>query len=65
MEQVTVEYNGEVLTLEVPDGATEADIMGFLGGEQQEAAQEPQGPRNRQSRTRRFSAYRGRTCGYR
>lgn len=30
-ELVTVEHNGELLTLEVPEGTTDADIQNFLG----------------------------------
>ena len=32
MERVTVEQNGERITLEVPEGTSDADIQSFLGG---------------------------------
>lgn len=32
-ERVTVEHNGELVTLEVPDGTSDADISAFLNGQ--------------------------------
>jgi len=31
-ERVTVEHNGERITLEVPDGTTDAEIQAYLQG---------------------------------
>jgi len=31
-ERVTVEHNGEMITLEVPDGTTDEEITSFLTG---------------------------------
>lgn len=36
-ERVTVEHNGEIITLEVPDGTTDAEITAFLGGSTESA----------------------------
>lgn len=36
-ERVTVEHNGEIITLEVPDGTTDAEITAFLTGSTESA----------------------------
>ena len=40
-ERVTVEHNGELITLEVPDGTTDEQIQSFLGAQTTSAQQEP------------------------
>lgn len=42
MERVTVEHNGELVTLEVKDGTTDEQIRSFLGGADATAAAPPE-----------------------
>ena len=40
-ERVTVEHNGERITLEVPDGTTDAEIQAYLSGSKSESKSAP------------------------